>query len=164
MKVLKSSKIGPHFTQKSSFSHWKVFDLKSSKQDSIYESTVHGITLYCKLATTSWNPCMSSFGGFLAECLPCLLHAGYLCWFICKICVKYLCCYICEICVKILCDICAVIFVNNVWNICVIFVLVLDICVIFIQMHLSKMHSSNLPPVHVAAYNIWRNILRVLPH
>ena len=30
---------GPFFTQKSFFPHWKVFDLKSLKQDSIFGST-----------------------------------------------------------------------------------------------------------------------------
>ena len=38
-KLYNGSSFSPYFTQKSFFSHWKVFDLKSSKQDSIYAST-----------------------------------------------------------------------------------------------------------------------------
>ena len=38
-KLYNGSFFGPFFTQKSFFSHWKVFDLKSLKQDSIYGST-----------------------------------------------------------------------------------------------------------------------------
>ena len=39
-KLYNGSFFGPFFTQKSFFSHWKVFDLKSLKQDFIYGSTV----------------------------------------------------------------------------------------------------------------------------
>ena len=40
-KLYNGSFFGPFFTQKSFFPHWKVFDLKSLKQDSIYASTVN---------------------------------------------------------------------------------------------------------------------------